>query len=55
MSNYGDFDFVRAETAYRLERGRTAPYVADGVRALRRRVVRRRTPDAQVPRNGHAA
>ena len=55
MSLYGDFEFVRAETAYRLERSRTTPFVADGIRAVRRRVIRRRTPDSQAPRTGHAA
>ena len=28
MSLYGDFEFVKAETEYRLERGRLAPWVA---------------------------
>jgi len=55
MSNYGDYEFVRAETAYRLERNRTAPWVADSSKALRRRIVRRRTTDSQGPRTGHAA
>ena len=43
MSLYGDYEFVRAETDYRLERGRIAPWVAGRKKAVRRRMPMRRT------------
>jgi hypothetical protein len=44
MSLYGDFQFIQAETEYRLERGRIAPWIAGRSKAVRRRVPMRRTP-----------
>jgi len=44
MSLYGDFEFIRAETDYRLERGRIAPWTAGRKKAVRRRMPMRRTP-----------
>jgi hypothetical protein len=55
MSNYGDFEFARAETAYRIERNRTAPWIADTARAVRRRVTRRRDDDSLDPRGDYVA
>jgi hypothetical protein len=55
MSLYGDFEFVRAETDYRLERGRVAPWIVNRSKAVRRRVPMRRTPAESVRRSRHAA
>jgi hypothetical protein len=56
MSLYGDIEFIRAETDYRLERGRVAPWVAGRSKAVRRRLPMRRTPAESVhTRRGHAA
>ncbi len=55
MSLYGDFEFVRAETDYRLERGRIAPWVTARSKAVRRRVPMRRTRAETVRRSRDAA
>jgi hypothetical protein len=57
MSLYGDYEFIRAETDYRLERGRVAPWVAGRKKAVRRRMPMRRTPaeSARRVRNDDAA
>jgi hypothetical protein len=56
MSIYGDIQFIQAETEYRLERGRTAPWVLGRAKALRRRMPMFRTPAESVgPRHKHAA
>jgi hypothetical protein len=55
MSLYGDFEFVRAENDYRLERGRVAPWIVSRSKAVRRRVPMRRTPAESVRRSRHAA
>jgi hypothetical protein len=55
MSLYGDFEFIRAETDYRLERGRVAPWIVNRSKAVRRRVPMRRTPAESVRRSRHAA
>jgi hypothetical protein len=38
MSLYGDYEFARAETEYRLERGRPAGWIKSRGRSVRRRV-----------------
>ncbi len=56
MSLYGDTQFIQAETDYRFERGRTAPWVAGRVRSIRHRMPMRRTAaESLVPRHRHAA
>ena len=45
MSLYGDFEFVKAETEYRLERGRPSGWIAGRARGVRRRNATRRTTD----------
>lgn len=56
MSLYGDFEFIKAETEYRLEKGRVAPWVAAPARAVRRRMPMRRNPAETVRRRqDHAA
>lgn len=55
MSLYGDFEFVRAETEYRLERGRVAPWLRSGSRAVRRRMPMGRRTGAQTTRRTRAA
>ena len=56
MSLYGDFEFIKAETEYRLERGRLAPWVAGRKKAVRRRVPMWRTAAESVStRRNHAA
>ena len=56
MSFYGDFQFIQAETEARLERGRTAPWVATRAKAIRRRMPMRRTHAESIgPRHKHAA
>jgi len=56
MSLYGDFQFVKAETEYRLERGRIAPWYQGRTKALRRRVPMRRTAAESVSTHrDHAA
>jgi hypothetical protein len=56
MSLYGDYEFIRAETDYRFERGRIAPWVTGRTKAVRRRLPMRRTPAESVrTRRDHAA
>lgn len=56
MSLYGDFEFVRAESEYRLERGRIAPWIASRSKAVRRRTPMRRTPaESASPHRNRAA
>ena len=56
MSLYGDFQFVQAETEYRFERGRVAPWVQGRPKGLRRRMPMRRTAAESIgPRRRHAA
>lgn len=56
MSLYGDFEFIKAETDYRFERGRIAPWIATRSKAVRRRMPMRRTrAEAVSSRHGHAA
>jgi hypothetical protein len=56
MSLYGDTQFIQAETDYRFERGRTAPWVAGRVKSIRHRMPMRRTAaESLVPRHRHAA
>jgi len=56
MSLYGDIQFVQAETEYRLERGRTAPWVAGRAKSIRHRMPMRRTAAESIaPRRKHAA
>jgi hypothetical protein len=56
MSLYGDFEFIRAETDHRLERGRVAPWIAGRKKAVRRRMPMRRThAEAAARSRNHAA
>jgi hypothetical protein len=56
MSFYGDPQFIKAETQYKLERGRNAPWVVGRAKALRRRMPMFRTPAESIgPRHKHAA
>lgn len=56
MSFYGDPQFIKAETEYRLERGRNAPWVLGRAKALRRRMPMFRSPAESIgPRHKHAA
>jgi len=55
MSHYGDFEFVRAETEYRLERGRPAGWIASRGRGALRRRPTRRPSDALGNRHPDAA
>lgn len=55
MSLYGDFEFVRAETEYRLERGRPSGWIADHARGVRRRKPTRRSTDSGGARHNDAA
>jgi len=56
MSLYGDFQFVKAETEYRFEKGRIAPWTEGRTKALRRRLPMRRTAAESVgARRNHAA
>jgi hypothetical protein len=52
MSQYGDFEYIKAETDYRIERARTAPWIDGGVKAVRRRVSLRRNT-AESRRRSH--
>jgi hypothetical protein len=55
MSLYGDFEFVRAETEYRLERGRPAGWIKGRGKSALRRVATRRTADSLGGRHNDAA
>jgi hypothetical protein len=55
MSLYGDFEFVRAETEYRLERGRPSSWIAGRSKAVRRRTPTRRAADSAGNRHHDAA
>jgi len=55
MSLYGDFELVRAETEYRLERGRPSGWIAGRSKAARRREPTRRSADSAGPRYHDAA
>jgi hypothetical protein len=55
MSLYGDFEFVKAETEYRLERGRPSGWIAGRTRGVRRRMPTRRTTDSGGTRHNDAA
>lgn len=55
MSLYGDFEFVRAESEYRLERGRVAPWLRSGSRVVRRRMPMGRRTSAAAVRRRNAA
>jgi len=54
MSSYGDFEFVRAETEYRLERGRPAGWFKRRGRSVRRRVPDRPASEV-IAHHGDAA
>jgi hypothetical protein len=55
MSLYGDFEFVRAETEYRLERGRPAGWISGRAKNVLRRTPTRRTRDSLGGRHNDAA
>jgi len=55
MSLYGDFEFIKAETEYRLDRGRPAGWIAGRSRAVRRRIPTRRYTDSGGTRHNDAA
>lgn len=55
MSHYGDFEFVRAETEYRLERGRPSGWVKDRSKSVLRRVPTRRQAGSVGTRHNDAA
>ena len=56
MSLYGDIQFVQAETEYRFERGRTAPWTAGRAKSIRRLMPMRRTAAESIaPHRKHAA
>ena len=55
MSHYGDFEFVRAETEYRLERGRPAGWIKGRSKSVVRRVTTRRPADAVGAHHDNAA
>lgn len=55
MSLYGDFEFVRAETEYRLERGRPTGWIQGRAKSARRRVATRRAADSVGSRHNDAA
>jgi hypothetical protein len=56
MSLYGDIQFIQAETEARFERGRTAPWVADRAKVVRRRLpMRRHAAETIDTRHSHAA
>lgn len=55
MSNYADFEFIRAETQYRLDRGRPAGWIKGRSTSVLRRVSTRRTADSVGARHDDAA
>ena len=56
MSLYGDIQFIKAETEYKLEHGRTAPWVEGPTKALRRRLPMFRSPAESIgSHHKHAA
>jgi len=55
MSLYGDFEFIKAETEYRLDRGRPAGWIASRARGVRRRTASRRYTDSGGARHNDAA
>lgn len=55
MSHYGDFELIRAETEYRLERGRPSGWIAGRSKTPLRRKATRRSHDASGPRHHDAA
>jgi hypothetical protein len=55
MSNYGDFEFVRAETEYRLERGRPSGWIKGRSKSVLRRVPTRRSAGSVGTRYNDAA
>ncbi len=55
MSLYGDFEFIKAETEYRLDRGRPAGWIAGRTRGVRRRIPTRRYTDSGGTRHNDAA
>lgn len=55
MSLYGDFEFIRAETEYRLERGRPSGWIQGRAKSVRRRAATRRSADSAGPRHHDAA
>ena len=55
MSLYGDFEFIKAETEYRLDRGRPAGWIASRARGVRRRSASRRYTDSGGTRHNDAA
>jgi hypothetical protein len=56
MSLYADIQFIQAETEARLERGRTAPWIAGRAKTVRRRMpMRRHASETIDARHSHAA